>query len=142
MEGTSFAFDQRANGYGRGEGAVCIVLKGAQDAIKSKDVVRAIIRNTGINHCGRSQGITFPNGEAQSALIDQVYRAVGLDPRDTLFVEGHGTGTQAGDPIEVKAIAKSFCCMERTAEHPLYLGSVKSNFGARTSQTLVEESNS
>lgn len=42
-----FAFDARANGYGRGEGIAMLVLKHVDDAI------RAVIRATGSNSDGR-----------------------------------------------------------------------------------------
>lgn len=128
VDGKCFSFDHRANGYGRGEGVVCIVLRRAQAAIEENDAIRALICNTGVNHGGRSQGITFPNGNAQQSLIERVYRESGLDPRETTFVEAHGTGTR-GDSVEADSIAQSFKCSQRSLDDPLYLGSVKSNFG-------------
>ena len=128
-DGKSFSFDHRANGYGRGEGVLCVVLRTASDALAQGDCVRALIRNTGVNHAGRSHGITSPSGEAQVALIRQVYHSVGLDPVDTAFVEGHGTGTERGDPIEAESIAQVFCGGRQKRKSPLFLGSIKSNFG-------------
>ena len=42
--------------------------------------------------------------------------------------QGHGTGTAAGDPIEAGAFT-NVLAKHRTAANPIYLGSVKSNFG-------------
>lgn len=125
-DGKSYSYDHRAEGYGRGEGVACIVLKSLRAAEMASDAIRAIIKGSGTNHCGRSQGITFPNGDAQVELIRRVYREAGMSPQNTVVVEGHGTGTAAGDPIEIRSISKAF---GGKRSFPLYLGSVKSNFG-------------
>ena len=96
-----------------------------------------MIRNTGINHCGRSQGITVPNQEAQTELIQSVYNSAGLDPVDTAYVECHGTGTSKGDPIEARAIAAAFGTSRLTTDDPLYIGSIKSNFGRLCDPTIA-----
>ncbi|KAF2162370.1 hypothetical protein M409DRAFT_58464 [Zasmidium cellare ATCC 36951] len=128
-DGTSYSFDSRANGYGRGDGVCCIVLKSELEARRCLDTVHALIRQTGINHGGRSQGgITVPNGVAQLSLLRQVYSSAGLRPEDTQFVEGHGTGTGRGDPVEANSIIAAFTGPARNGR-PLFLGSVKSNFG-------------
>jgi acyl transferase domain-containing protein len=128
-DGISFSFDSRANGYGRGEGAGCLILRRTNDAIRARNTIRANIRNTGMNHCGRSQGITVPKQEAQIELIRDVYASAGLNPTETAFVECHGTGTSKGDPIEARSIASAFNSSSLDIDDPLYIGSVKSNFG-------------
>lgn len=62
-----WSFDERANGYGRGEGIGVVVLKRLSDAIREGDTVRAIIRATGLNQDGRTPGSTEPNGRLQEA---------------------------------------------------------------------------
>lgn len=90
--------------------------------------MRAVIRNSGANQDGRTVGISLPSGDAQVELIERTYRAAGLDPAQTSFVEAHGTGTPAGDPIEAASLSKVFS-RQRTVDHPLHVGSVKSNIG-------------
>lgn len=124
--GKSFVFDDRGAGYGRGEGVSTIVLKRLQDAVEAGDHVRAIIRNTGINQDGKTAGITLPSQTAQQALINQVFKQVGLEPRSISYVEAHGTGTVAGDLAETKTIANVFCAERK---EPLFVGSIKSNLG-------------
>lgn len=70
----------------------------------------------------------MPSQEAQEALARRVHGEVGLDPKDTGFVEGHGTGTAVGDPIDAAAIASVYASPRSTSD-PVYLGSVKSNIG-------------
>lgn len=127
-EGRSYTYDSRATGYGRGEGCVSVVLKPLADAERDGDVVRAVIRNTGANQDGKTSGITFPSCDAQTLLMKSVYESAGIDPLETVYVEAHGTGTAAGDPVEAEAIARVLGA-KRESDHPLYVGSVKSNIG-------------
>ncbi|KAG9850283.1 putative polyketide synthase, partial [Aureobasidium melanogenum] len=127
--GKTFAFDHRAiSGFARGEGAGCMILKPLDAAIRDGDVVRAIIHNSGVNQDGKTNGITVPNGRAQSGLIKQVYFKAGLDPAECGFSECHGTGTKVGDPIEVGGIHEALGA-GRGPRNPLFIGSVKSNVG-------------
>lgn len=122
------SFENSASGFGRGEGIGCIILKKLDDAIADGDRIRAVIRNTGMNQDGRTQGISMPNGAAQAELIRSVYDSAGLDPAETGYVEAHGTGTKVGDPIEASALHSVFG-EGRSAKEPLYVGSIKSNVG-------------
>ncbi|RDW90908.1 hypothetical protein BP5796_02073 [Coleophoma crateriformis] len=126
--GRCYAFDNRAEGFGRGEGVAAIVLKRLDDALRDGDPIRGIIRGSAINQDGRTPGVTMPSHAAQIDVINKAYAQAGLNPKDTCYVEAHGTGTQVGDKIEAGAIAKSFGS-ERTQDSPLYMGSVKTNIG-------------
>ncbi|KAF2136192.1 uncharacterized protein K452DRAFT_302958 [Aplosporella prunicola CBS 121167] len=126
--GRSYSYDEKASGFGRGEGAACLLIKRVDDAIRDGDPIHAVIRSSACNHGGRSEGITMPNGIAHRKLLLAVHEAVGLSPSDTPVVEGHGTGTAAGDPIEAGAFA-AVLAKERSSSNPIYIGSVKSNFG-------------
>ncbi|KAE8386150.1 hypothetical protein BDV23DRAFT_187535 [Aspergillus alliaceus] len=127
-DGRCHTFDDRANGYGRGEGVGCVLLKPLSVALRDADPIRGIIRSTGINQDGKTAGITLPNPSAQEALLRHVYNAAALDPISTDYVECHGTGTRAGDYAELSAIANVFCT-KRTPENPLVVASVKTNVG-------------
>lgn len=87
-DGRSKAFDESADGYGRGEGIGAVVLKRVEDAVRDGDPIRAVIRGTACNQDGRTPGMTLPSSEAQAALIREAYRAAGLDMQDTGYVEG------------------------------------------------------
>src|SRR5690606_8366227 len=91
------------------------------------DRVLAVVRATGINQDGRSNGITAPNGPAQESLLRQTLARSGLSAADIDYVEAHGTGTTLGDPIEVRALSSVYG--DRPADRPLLIGSVKTNMG-------------
>ncbi|TLD28274.1 hypothetical protein PspLS_04137 [Pyricularia sp. CBS 133598] len=105
-------WDADADGYARGEGVAALLLKPLSKALADGDAIQAIIRETGVNSDGRTQGITMPNPLAQATLIRETYQKTGLDPMDASdrcqYFEAHGTGTQAGDPREAQAIADAF----------------------------------
>ncbi|KAL8724620.1 MAG: hypothetical protein Q9181_006748 [Wetmoreana brouardii] len=126
-EGRSYAYNSRATGYGRGEGVAVLLLKPLDTAIRDKDNIRALIRKTGVNQDGKTNGITFPSVKAQAKLIQSVYRAAGFDPADTDYIKAHGTGTAAGDPVEAEALSRAFTKGRR--DEPLIVGSVKTNIG-------------
>ncbi len=90
QEGRCFSFDERANGYARGEGFGVVVIKLLTDAVRDGDTIRAVIRSTGSNQDGRTPGITQPNRGAQEALIRKTYEKAGIDPRATRYFEAHG----------------------------------------------------
>jgi acyl transferase domain-containing protein len=128
-EGKTFSFDERAtSGFARGEGAGVVILKPLDAALRDQDPIRAVIVNSGVNQDGRTKGITLPNGQAQEELIRRVYKEADLNPEECGFVEMHGTGTKAGDPIEAAAVHAALG-EGRTPRNPLYIGSVKSNIG-------------
>ncbi|ESZ91056.1 hypothetical protein SBOR_8550 [Sclerotinia borealis F-4128] len=124
-DGKCYSFDSRGAGYGRGEGAAMVVLKNLDDAIRDGDSIRGIIRNSGVGQDGKTPGITVPSREAQLSLIQSVYRQVNLDPKNTRYIEAHGTGTVVGDEAEIAAIRVAFC----SDESPITVGSVKPNIG-------------
>jgi acyl transferase domain-containing protein len=128
QDGRCFSFDQRANGYARGEGVGTVIVKRLSDAIRDGNSIRAVIRGTGVNQDGRTPGLTNPDALAQERLIKTVYARAGLSVNDTAMVEAHGTGTAAGDPIEANGIARAFATRPKSLP-PLYIGACKSGTG-------------
>lgn len=127
-DGRSKAFDARANGYVRGEGAGVVILKPLADALRDGDPVYAVIRATAVNQDGRSNGITVPRREAQEALIREAFRRAGVRGGDIQYVEAHGTGTPVGDPIEANALG-TVLSEGRAEGSECIVGSVKTNIG-------------
>ncbi|NDU74940.1 SDR family NAD(P)-dependent oxidoreductase [Actinomadura sp. DSM 109109] len=127
-DGHCKAFDASADGMVRAEGCGAVVLKRLSDARRDGDRVLAVIRGSGVNSDGRSNGLVAPNSDAQRALLRDVYAAAGVDTREVDYVEAHGTGTFLGDPIEARAVGEVLGA-GRAPQEPLLIGSAKSNLG-------------
>jgi acyl transferase domain-containing protein len=56
-DGRCYAWDDRANGYGRGEGIATIILKPLDQAIRDGDNV-PVVRETSVNQDGKTPTIT------------------------------------------------------------------------------------
>ncbi|RFU28992.1 hypothetical protein B7463_g7334, partial [Scytalidium lignicola] len=127
--GKCHTFDAKADGYCRSEAINAVILKRLDDAIRDGDPIRAVIRGTSTNSDGWTPGIASPNSDAQAVAIRAAYAAAGItDLNGTGYLECHGTGTPAGDPIEVTAAASVFG-PSRSQDNPLIIGSIKSNLG-------------
>jgi len=128
QDGRSKAFDARADGYGRGEGAGIVVLKPLSRALADGDPIHAVILGSAVNNDGMSHGLSAPSPKAQELVLRSAYRNAGVDPRNVFYVEAHGSGTKVGDPIEASAIGAVFGD-GRAMDRPLRVGSVKTNIG-------------
>jgi myxalamid-type polyketide synthase MxaE and MxaD len=127
-DGRCKAFDARANGYVRSEGAGVVVLKPLSKALADGDPIYAVIRGSAVNQDGRSNGLMAPNPLAQEAVLREAYRQAAVSPGKVQYVEAHGTGTLLGDPIEAKALGRVLG-VERPPGRRCALGSVKTNLG-------------
>ncbi|MFG2087065.1 SDR family NAD(P)-dependent oxidoreductase [Spirillospora sp. NPDC048824] len=127
-DGHCKAFDASADGMVRAEGCGAVVMKRLSDAVRDGDRILAVVKGSGVNSDGRSNGLVAPNSDAQRALLRDVYASAGIDTREVDYVEAHGTGTFLGDPIEAKAVGDVLGA-GREPDAPLLLGSAKSNLG-------------
>ena len=127
-DGRCKTFDDRADGFVRGEGCGILVLKRLSDALKDGDNILATIIGSAVNQDGRSNGLTAPNGPSQEDVIQQALINAEISPADMDYIEAHGTGTSLGDPIELRALGAVFC-QNRSVEDPLIVGAVKTNLG-------------
>ena len=127
-DGECKSFDERGDGYGRGEGAAAILVKPLETALADGDLVLATVLGTGANQDGHTPGISMPSGPAQKALIEQVCKKYDVDPSTIRYVECHGTGTAIGDPTEAGAIGSVYGHASK-GKAPVVIGSIKSNIG-------------
>jgi acyl transferase domain-containing protein len=127
-EGYCKSFDADANGYARGEGAGIVVLKPYAAAMRDRDYIYALVRGTGINQDGKTNGITMPNHYAQKSLIEEVYKRYCVPLKKVCYVEAHGTGTAVGDPIEASVLGETFGA-DRNHGDVCMIGSAKATIG-------------
>lgn len=121
-------FAEDADGYCRAEASGVVILKRLEDALAENDNILAVINGSGRNYSTDTPSITQPSAPAQQKLYKHILRKAGIDPLDVGYIEMHGTGTQAGDPVELESVGAVFCT-GRTKDNPLYIGAVKANVG-------------
>jgi iterative type I PKS product template protein len=129
--GSCKTYDNGADGYCRGDGCGTVVLKRYEDAIADNDNILACILGAATNHSAEAVSITHPHAGAQEYLYKKVLEQSGVDAHEISYVEMHGTGTQAGDGIEMTSVTNAFAPRnrQRRQDQPLYLGAVKANIG-------------
>ena len=100
-DGRCKTLDASADGYGRGEGFVSMLI---QDAVDLDDAL-AFISGSACSTAGRRSALTAPNGPSQMAVVQDALERARRPSLDSVAL--HGTGTALGDPIEIRSLLKS-----------------------------------
>ncbi|MCP6760235.1 MAG: acyltransferase domain-containing protein [Fischerella sp. CENA71] len=128
-DGHCRAFDAKAQGTIFGSGLGIVVLKRLKDAIADRDYIHAVIKGSAINNDGSLKvSYTAPSVNGQAEVIVEALANAGIDADDISYIETHGTGTAAGDPVEIAALTKAFRAFTQRNGF-CAIGSVKSNIG-------------
>ena len=135
-DGICRAFDIQSKGTSPGCGSACFVLKRLSDAIRDRDRVMCCVVGGAMNNDGARKGqYSQVSIQGQVEVLRKAYDSVGggcVPDEHLAFIEGHGTGTTLGDPVEVAALAELLNIREgqrQRHKQKIKLGSVKSNLG-------------
>ncbi|HEX7239910.1 MAG TPA: type I polyketide synthase, partial [Longimicrobiaceae bacterium] len=128
-DGACRSYDAEARGTVPGSGVGVVVLKRLEDALADGDTIHAVIRGTAVTNDGAAKiGYSAPSRSGQARAITEALAVAGVEPDEVSYVEGHGSATELGDPIELEALTQAF--RARTGRTGFCaLGSVKSNVG-------------
>ncbi|GBE89507.1 hypothetical protein SCP_1601690 [Sparassis crispa] len=116
-------FDASADGFVKGEGAVAIVLKPYDDAVRDGDYVYGNILGTGVAASGAAALDDTLSANAQVNAMRRAYQGTACDPQDVDYVEMHAMGTP-DDLVESTWVGEQF-----GRDENLLVGSVKGNIG-------------
>ncbi|OXA45936.1 phenolphthiocerol synthesis polyketide synthase type I Pks15/1 [Folsomia candida] len=120
-------FDSSANGFARAEGIAALILKRLSDAVRDGDRIHSVIVGYGATQEGETKSVGTPTVEMEALAMELALRDAAMRPEQIQVVEAHGTGTAKGDPLEIKAISKSYSTSDRA--DPLIITAGKANIG-------------
>ncbi|WP_375259176.1 beta-ketoacyl synthase N-terminal-like domain-containing protein, partial [Citreimonas sp.] len=128
-DGACHAYDHRAEGTVFGSGAGVVVLRRLADALADGDHVWAVLKGSAVNNDGaRKAGYLAPSVDGQARAVAEALALAGVRADTIGYVEGHGTGTRLGDPLEIAALSQAFRETTDAVGH-CRIGSVKTNIG-------------
>ncbi|MCP3933067.1 MAG: polyketide synthase, partial [Bacteroidetes bacterium] len=106
----SCPFDEKADGFVLGEGAVVFMLKRMKDAVRDNDNILGVINSIGSSSDGKGKAIAAPNPLGQKICIDRCFEKAlqDISPKDIGFIEAHGTSTIVGDEVEIATLKEKY----------------------------------
>ncbi len=126
-DGVVRPFSEHGTGIVYSQGVGAIVLRRLDEAIADGDPVLAVLHGSAVNNDGADKaGFTAPSVRGQARVVAEALAVAGRSPHEVGLVEGHGTATRLGDPIEVSALRRVF---GDVGPPWCGLGSVKGNIG-------------
>lgn len=127
--GNCNTFDDGADGYCRADGVGTVILKRLEEAQADNDPILGVIKGIYTNHSAEAASITRPHASSQSFIFKKLLNETKTDPKSVSYIEMHGTGTQAGDAVEMESVLDSFASDYKRPPASLFLGSAKANIG-------------
>merc|ERR1719399_2293818 len=102
-DGVCKPFADDATGTVNSDGCGVIVLTRLESAQQRGERVYATVLGAATNNDGaRKAGFSAPSFEGQVEVIRAAHADAGITASEVDYVEGHGTGTKLGDPLEIR----------------------------------------
>ncbi|OTB00230.1 hypothetical protein M426DRAFT_66280 [Hypoxylon sp. CI-4A] len=120
-------WDDKADGYCRGEAIACVFLKKMSAAIADGNQILGCISSTSVTQNENCTPVFVPNSPSLTYLFKDVIHKAKMEAEEISFVEAHGTGTPVGDPAEYESVRQALG--GPTRNKALSLGSVKGLVG-------------
>lgn len=124
-DGHCRAYSEDATGTVWAEGVGMVLVERESRARQLGHRIYGRVLAVRTNHNGKGKPILVPRVRAQAQVVQKTIDAAGIDPADVAMIEGHGTATLAGDPVELLALFQTYGAAGCEAR----LGSIKSNAG-------------
>ena len=118
-------FTENALGFTPGDGAGVMVLTRHDHAMQKGLPIHALLYSMGASTDSKS--VISPNQSGQIRAMQRALNDAPCEPKQVLFIETHGTGTEIGDQVEIESISQVYSQSER--QNPIYLGALKTRFG-------------
>ncbi|MEU2718557.1 beta-ketoacyl synthase N-terminal-like domain-containing protein [Streptomyces sp. NPDC007205] len=97
-------FGQDADGTLFSDAASVVVLKNVDRAIADGDRIWGVLGGFGTSSDGAGKAIFAPNPAGQRLCLERARAAAAVTADDTSWVLAHGTGTRAGDAVELAVL--------------------------------------
>ncbi len=122
-------YSDRAQGFVPAAGMGLVVLKRLEEAVADGDTIWAVIRGSAVNNDGNKKvSYHAPSVDAQAEVVAEALAVADIHPETVQYIEGHGTGTNLGDPIEITALTQAYRAYTGKKQY-CAIGSIKSNIG-------------
>lgn len=129
-DATCRPYDENASGTIFSDGAGVVVLKDYDLALEEGNQILGVVVGCGLsNDGGDKTSFTAPSVRGQSKSIEMALQEAGITDDQFSFIEGHGTATPVGDPIELQALNQALSHYGRNAKTKIGLTSVKAQIG-------------
>jgi len=117
-------FDQAADGTLPGEGAVAVVIKRLDQAIKDGNRIYSVIKGIG-KASGGGMDNSMPSLDCYTRSLNRCFEDADVEPSTIGLIEAHSGGIPSEDSLETRALHQFFSAGDGSCG----IGSVKANIG-------------
>jgi acyl transferase domain-containing protein len=126
------------DGWIPAEGAVAVLLKPLDQALRDGDHVYAVIKASATGHEGKTSWFSAFSPKRQAVFLERCFERAGISPETISYVEAAANGSPLGDAIELEGLTTAFRHWTQCEQY-CPIGTVKANAGhAEGVSTLLQ----